>query len=74
MKYLKMNKNLKNNTLHCSNKKMRFSILFVLCTLIIVQNANAQFGILSPDTKVSLVTVGPGNELYSGFGHSVLDI
>jgi len=72
MKYLNMNKNLKNNTLHCSNKKMRFSILFFLFTLIIVLNADAQFGILSPDTKVSLVTVGPGNELYSGFGHSVI--
>ncbi|WP_229236001.1 lipoprotein N-acyltransferase Lnb domain-containing protein [Dyadobacter tibetensis] len=27
---------------------------------------------LSPETQVSLVTVGPGTELYSGFGHSVL--
>jgi len=27
---------------------------------------------LSPDAKASLVTVGPGTELYSGFGHSVI--
>ncbi len=34
--------------------------------------AFAQFGNLSPEAKVSLITVGPGTELYSGFGHSVL--
>jgi uncharacterized membrane protein len=34
--------------------------------------AHAQFGNLSPEAKVSLVTFGPGDELYSGFGHSVL--
>lgn len=27
---------------------------------------------LSPEAKVSLITVGPGDELYSGFGHSAL--
>ncbi|MCF2488429.1 DUF4105 domain-containing protein [Dyadobacter sp. CY347] len=34
--------------------------------------ATAQFATLSPEAKVSLVTFGPGDELYSGFGHSVL--
>lgn len=34
--------------------------------------STAQFGILSPSAKISLVTVAPGTELYSGFGHSVL--
>ncbi|WP_353721492.1 DUF4105 domain-containing protein [Dyadobacter sp. 676] len=34
--------------------------------------SRAQFGILSPAAKISLVTVAPGRELYSGFGHSVL--
>ncbi|MFC6193652.1 DUF4105 domain-containing protein [Dyadobacter subterraneus] len=48
-----------------------FPILFFLITFFI-QTANAQFGTLSPQAKVSLVTVGPGQELYSGFGHSVL--
>lgn len=28
--------------------------------------------ILSHDTKVSLITIGPGDDLYSGFGHSAL--
>ena len=55
--------------------KMRFSIRLLLVlffTNCIVQSANAQFGTLSPDAKVSLITVGPGTELYSGFGHSVM--
>ncbi|WP_291037743.1 DUF4105 domain-containing protein [Dyadobacter sp. 50-39] len=34
--------------------------------------SQAQFGTLSPSAKISLVTVAPGQELYSGFGHSVL--
>ena len=48
-------------------------VLFLLLTLqLISHSSTAQFGILSQDAKVSLVTVAPGNELYSGFGHSVL--
>lgn len=33
---------------------------------------HAQSQILSPNAKVSLVTIGPGTDLYSGFGHSAL--
>ncbi|QRR04172.1 DUF4105 domain-containing protein [Dyadobacter sandarakinus] len=41
--------------------------------LLVAQAAHAQsFATLSREAKVSLVTFGPGNELYSGFGHSVL--
>lgn len=43
-------------------------ILFVL--ILIGLNLNAQdFG---PNTKVSLITIGPGNDLYSKFGHSAI--
>lgn len=43
--------------------------LFWFATPVI---SRAQFGMLSPQAKISLVTVAPGQELYSGFGHSVL--
>jgi hypothetical protein len=47
---------------------LTFSLAFVL----IGHQAIAQFETLSPEAKVSLITVSPGKELYSGFGHSVL--
>jgi hypothetical protein len=34
--------------------------------------AQGQGLLLSPEAKVSLITVGPGQELYSSFGHSAL--
>lgn len=43
-----------------------------LAFLLICHQAIAQFETLSPEAKVSLITVSPGKELYSGFGHSVL--
>ncbi|WP_234733551.1 Lnb N-terminal periplasmic domain-containing protein [Tellurirhabdus bombi] len=45
-------------------------ILGIWWGLFSVYSASAQTIILSPQTKVSLVTVSPGEELYSGFGHS----
>ena len=42
----------------------------ILCFFYSIQLVSAQA--LSPRAKVSLVTVGPGVELYSGFGHSIL--
>ncbi|WP_247235400.1 DUF4105 domain-containing protein [Telluribacter sp. SYSU D00476] len=46
-------------------------LLFILhFTFFIIHSSVAQS--LSPDARVSLVTVGPGQELYSSFGHSVL--
>jgi hypothetical protein len=48
-----------------------FLPLFLALTLV-CHKTIAQFGTLSPEAKVSLITVGPGAELYSGFGHSVL--
>jgi hypothetical protein len=36
------------------------------------EGVSAQSVQLTPGAKVSLVTVGPGTELYSGFGHSIL--
>jgi hypothetical protein len=47
-------------------------VLSLLLSIAAILHTNAQFAVLSPETKVSLVTVGPGRELYSGFGHSVI--
>ena len=48
-------------------------VIVLLLLMLATSAANAQyFAILSPQAKVSLVTFGPGTELYSGFGHSVL--
>ncbi len=48
----------------------RFCLLLSLLFLAsLTLKAQSQ---LSPQAKVSLVTVGPGDELYSGFGHSAL--
>lgn len=55
--------------------KMRIKYLtLLLCTFWLLKPglSAAQFGILSPSAKISLITVAPGTELYSGFGHSVL--
>lgn len=56
-------------------KALSFKTLFLslLATFFSLCNESFAQGIqLSPEAKASLVTVGPGTELYSGFGHSVL--
>lgn len=56
-------------------KAISFKTLFLslLATFFSLCNESFAQGIqLSPEAKASLVTVGPGTELYSGFGHSVL--
>ncbi|NIJ51966.1 lipoprotein N-acyltransferase Lnb domain-containing protein [Dyadobacter arcticus] len=60
------------NNMNPNNRK--FFKYLVISILLISQSfsAFAQFATLSPQTKVSLVTFGPGEELYSGFGHSAL--
>jgi hypothetical protein len=49
-------------------------VLALVVALIVTtaQHSLALGTVLSPNAKVSLVTVGPGTDLYSGFGHSVL--
>lgn len=47
------------------------SWLFLFIFLFLSWGASAQVT-LSPQAKVSLITVGPGDELYSSFGHSAL--
>ncbi|MCE6991567.1 DUF4105 domain-containing protein [Dyadobacter sp. CY323] len=54
------------------NPNYRRFVLIIALILSANLSTFAQFGTLSPETKVSLVTFGPGTELYSGFGHSVL--
>ena len=46
---------------------LRISIIIILVCLT---RGSLTAQILSPDSKISLITVGPGDELYSGFGHS----
>lgn len=48
-----------------------FLPFFAFVLLFISFSGKAQLQ-LSPQAKVSLITVGPGDELYSGFGHSAL--
>lgn len=55
-----------------SIKKTGLAHLLLILALFSFTTASAQLGTLSPQAKVSLVTIGPGDELYSGFGHSVL--
>ncbi len=50
----------------------RFWMTLCLFWLINPLSSKAQFNTLSASAKISLVTVAPGQELYSGFGHSVL--
>ena len=47
------------------SKLFTFSILIFLSSFVFGQN----FG---PDTKISLITIGPGKDLYSKFGHSAI--
>ena len=52
---------------------LRIALLVVISVCSSVFSKAVSLGIqLGPDAKVSLVTVGPGTELYSGFGHSVI--
>ena len=50
----------------------KLAALFFVLTFFSITTTFAQFRTLSPQAKASLVTIGPGDELYSGFGHSVL--
>ncbi len=52
------------------NKYKTFILSFFLAILSINQSVKAQE--LSPEASVSLITFGPGTELYSGFGHSAI--
>lgn len=47
-------------------------ILFLL--LLLSVSAKAQFGSLSPAGEISILTIGPGAELYDKFGHSAFRI
>ncbi|RZJ76701.1 MAG: DUF4105 domain-containing protein [Flavobacterium sp.] len=49
-----------------------FKIILLFLFFAIVGNANAQR--LSSEAQISLLTCGPGNELYSVFGHTALRI
>ncbi|KJJ37625.1 lipoprotein N-acyltransferase Lnb domain-containing protein [Aequorivita vladivostokensis] len=50
--------------------KKYFLFLFLLATV----SVKAQFGSLSPAAEISILTIGPGAELYDKFGHSAFRI
>ena len=62
-----MNKLRKNSAM----LQTRLSKLFILILLVFLTATNQSNG-LSPQAKISLLSVGPGEELYAGFGHSAL--
>lgn len=47
---------------------------FLLLILFSTALSNAQFGSLSPVAEISIITIGPGAELYDKFGHSAFRI
>ncbi|HLV92680.1 MAG TPA: DUF4105 domain-containing protein [Aequorivita sp.] len=46
----------------------------LLFFLLITGISNAQYGSLSPAAEISIITIGPGAELYDKFGHSAFRI
>ena len=50
--------------------KKYFLFLLLLTTI----QSKAQFGSLSPAAEISIITIGPGSELYDKFGHSAFRI
>lgn len=46
----------------------------LILILFITSASNAQFGSLSPAAEISIITIGPGAELYDKFGHSAFRI
>ena len=51
-------------------KKKYILLLLILLTV----SAKAQFGSLSPTAEISILTIGPGAELYDKFGHSAFRV
>lgn len=47
---------------------------FLFLLLFATVSAKAQFGSLSPAAEISILTIGPGAELYDKFGHSAFRI
>ncbi len=47
---------------------------FLFLLLLTAAASNAQFGSLSPSAEISIITIGPGTELYDKFGHSAFRI
>lgn len=47
-------------------------INYFAAMVLLAWSVQGKAQILSPESKISLLTIGPGDELYSGFGHSAL--
>ena len=48
--------------------------ILIFLLLLTTTLARAQFGSLSPGAQISILTIGPGTELYDKFGHSAFRI
>ena len=54
--------------------KMGLKRVFVFLLLLVSVVGNSQIPELSPLSRISVLTCGPGNELYSTFGHSAFRV
>ena len=54
--------------------KMKFKLFFLILILFGTQLTFSQYKILSDKAEVSIITTGPGKELYEGFGHSTIRV
>lgn len=50
----------------------RFSTFLLFLSLGVLATANATVPSLTDDSRASLITCGPGEELYEGFGHTAI--
>ncbi|MDG1994280.1 MAG: DUF4105 domain-containing protein [Polaribacter sp.] len=53
---------------------MKTKLLALFLTICVVQIANSQSKKLSENAAISIITAGPGNALYEGFGHSAIRV
>ena len=53
---------------------VKYIILFFLCVIVTSLHAQSRFTRLSENAEISLITIGPGPELYDSFGHTAIRV
>lgn len=53
---------------------VKYLILVFLCTSITSLHAQSRFTRLSENAEISIITIGPGPELYDSFGHTAIRV
>ncbi|MFT5891465.1 MAG: hypothetical protein ACI9Y7_001569 [Dokdonia sp.] len=53
---------------------VKYIILVFLCTIVTNIHAQSRFTRLSENAEISLITIGPGPELYDSFGHTAIRV